>query len=84
MTALAQTLEKIPSLTEEGYKYGFFTDIQSEQAPLGLNEDTVRFISAGAPVAPRMAAAGILSMAEDGAARLGETPHRAHRLSGRL
>ncbi len=46
MTARTQTLEKIPSLTEEGYKYGFFTDIESEQAPLGLNEDTVRFISA--------------------------------------
>src|SRR5690606_21933013 len=28
------------------YKYGFFTNIESEKAPKGLNEDTVRFISA--------------------------------------
>ena len=35
MTARAETLEKIASLAGEGYKYGFFTDIESEQAPLG-------------------------------------------------
>jgi Fe-S cluster assembly protein SufB len=46
MTARAETLEKIASLAGEGYKYGFFTNIESEQAPLGLNEGTVRFISA--------------------------------------
>jgi Fe-S cluster assembly protein SufB len=28
------------------YKYGFITDIEMESAPKGLNEDTVRFISA--------------------------------------
>lgn len=27
------------------YKYGFYTDIETEQAPKGLNEDTIRFIS---------------------------------------
>src|SRR5215210_1276984 len=33
---------------EEGstYKWGFTTDIESDFAPKGLNEDTVRFISA--------------------------------------
>src|SRR5215469_11873844 len=30
----------------EGYKYGFVTEIETEEAPPGLNEDTVRFISA--------------------------------------
>src|SRR5271157_79008 len=30
----------------EGYKYGFVTDIEADEAPPGLNEDTVRFISA--------------------------------------
>ncbi len=30
----------------ETYKYGFSTDIESVKAPKGLNEDTVRFISA--------------------------------------
>jgi Fe-S cluster assembly protein SufB len=30
----------------EQYKYGFVTDIESEKAPKGLNEDIIRFISA--------------------------------------
>jgi Fe-S cluster assembly protein SufB len=30
----------------EGYKYGFVSDIESESAPPGLSEDTVRFIAA--------------------------------------
>jgi Fe-S cluster assembly protein SufB len=34
------------SALREGYKYGFVTDIESDTAPPGLNEDTVRFISA--------------------------------------
>lgn len=29
----------------EAYKYGFVTEIESDRAPKGLNEDTVRFIS---------------------------------------
>ncbi|HUN04289.1 MAG TPA: Fe-S cluster assembly protein SufB, partial [Niabella sp.] len=28
------------------YKYGFVTEIETESAPKGLNEDIVRFISA--------------------------------------
>ena len=28
------------------YKYGFVTDIEADEAPRGLDEDTVRFISA--------------------------------------
>ncbi|MAW81021.1 MAG: Fe-S cluster assembly protein SufB [Parvularcula sp.] len=38
------TVETAKSL--ETYKYGFTTDIESVKAPKGLNEDTVRFISA--------------------------------------
>ncbi len=30
---------------EQEYKYGFVTDIESDQAPKGLNEDIIRFIS---------------------------------------
>src|SRR3954468_22048553 len=30
----------------EQYKYGFVTDIETEKAPKGLNEDIIRFISA--------------------------------------
>lgn len=40
MTATAQTLVNQP------YKYGFVTDIESEQIPAGLSEDVVRLISA--------------------------------------
>jgi Fe-S cluster assembly protein SufB len=36
---------QIPALNE-GYKYGFITEIETESAPPGLNEETVRFISA--------------------------------------
>ncbi|MBL7940237.1 MAG: Fe-S cluster assembly protein SufB [Flavobacteriales bacterium] len=32
-------------VTEKEYAYGFVTDIESEKAPKGLNEDIVRFIS---------------------------------------
>jgi len=28
------------------YKYGFVTDIEADEAPMGLSEDTIRFISA--------------------------------------
>lgn len=33
-------------VTKQEYKYGFFTDIDTEFAPRGLTEDTIRFISA--------------------------------------
>ncbi|WP_119678972.1 Fe-S cluster assembly protein SufB [Indioceanicola profundi] len=46
MAATEQTIEQVRTLTEAKYKYGFYTDIESEMAPKGLNEDTVRFISA--------------------------------------
>ena len=45
MAAEAETIEKVSALAEK-YKYGFVTDIESEFAPKGLNEDIVRFISA--------------------------------------
>ena len=44
MTAL-QT-ESIEQLATREYKHGFVTDIEADQAPPGLNEDIVRFISA--------------------------------------
>jgi len=36
----------IESLVNKEYKYGFVTDIESDVAPKGLSEDTIRFISA--------------------------------------
>ncbi len=44
MSATQQTIETIRRLGGE-YKYGFVTDVESELAPKGLNEDTIRFIS---------------------------------------
>ncbi len=35
----------LEEVTGGEYKYGFFTDIASDQAPKGLTEDTIRFIS---------------------------------------
>jgi len=35
----------LEEVTSGDYKYGFVTDIENELAPMGLNEDTVRFIS---------------------------------------
>ena len=46
MNASARTAEQIRELTDGTYKYGFVTDIESETAPKGLNEDIIRFISA--------------------------------------
>src|ERR671922_29509 len=45
MAASQQTLETLRSLGGE-YKFGFVTDIESDFAPKGLDETTVRFISA--------------------------------------
>ncbi len=35
----------LQEVTESDYKYGFYTDIEMDQAPPGLTEDTIRFIS---------------------------------------
>jgi Fe-S cluster assembly protein SufB len=40
------TGETIRSNAGDKYKYGFVTEIESDRAPKGLNEDIVRFISA--------------------------------------
>jgi len=45
MAAVQDTIDTVGGLTTEKYKYGFVTDIESDRAPKGLNEDTVRFIS---------------------------------------
>ncbi|KKC31142.1 cysteine desulfurase [Devosia psychrophila] len=40
------TVDSVRSLDVDKYKYGFETIIESDMAPKGLSEDTVRFISA--------------------------------------
>jgi len=46
MAAVQETVDKVRTLDVDAYKYGFSTDIESEKAPKGLDEDIVRFISA--------------------------------------
>jgi len=46
MAAVQETVEKVKSVDVDAYKYGFVTDIESELAPKGLNEDIIRYISA--------------------------------------
>src|SRR3977135_4341105 len=46
MPAVLETVEQVRRIDGCQYKYGFVTDIESEKAPRGLSEDTVRFISA--------------------------------------
>lgn len=46
MTAASETVARVEALTAPKYKYGFVTDIESDVAPRGLSEDTIRFISA--------------------------------------
>ena len=45
MSAEAATVTAVEELNQS-YRYGFVTEIESESAPIGLDESTVRFISA--------------------------------------
>ena len=46
MAAVQETVDRVKALDVDAYKYGFFTDIESEKAPRGLDESIVRYISA--------------------------------------
>jgi Fe-S cluster assembly protein SufB len=46
MPAVQETVDQVRRIDVDQYKYGFVTDIESDKAPKGLTEDTVRFISA--------------------------------------
>ena len=37
---------QIEDLANQEYKYGFYTDVETDSAPPGLNEDIIRLISA--------------------------------------
>ena len=43
---MAVATETVEQVADRKYKYGFVTDIDSDTAPKGLNEDIIRFISA--------------------------------------
>jgi Fe-S cluster assembly protein SufB len=46
MPAVQETVEQVKAIDVDLYKYGFVTEIESELAPKGLNEDIIRLISA--------------------------------------
>jgi len=46
MPAVRETVDQVRRIDVDQYKYGFETVIESEKAPKGLSEDTIRFISA--------------------------------------
>ncbi|KQW23173.1 Fe-S cluster assembly protein SufB [Afipia sp. Root123D2] len=46
MPAVQETVDRVRQIDVDQYRYGFETIIESEKAPRGLSEDTVRFISA--------------------------------------
>jgi Fe-S cluster assembly protein SufB len=46
MPAVQETVERVKRIDVDQYRYGFETQIESDKAPKGLSEDTVRFISA--------------------------------------
>lgn len=45
-TSETEELDPIQEHVQSEYKYGFVTEIEADEAPLGLNEDIIRFISA--------------------------------------
>src|SRR5512142_1063896 len=46
MAAVQETVDRVRRIDVDQYRYGFETLIESEKAPKGLSEETVRFISA--------------------------------------
>src|ERR1044072_8636600 len=46
MPSVQETVARVKEIDVDKYKYGFTTEIESIRAPKGLNETTVRFISA--------------------------------------
>src|SRR5215813_11825049 len=46
MPAVRETVDQVREIDVDRYRFGFETLIESDKAPKGLSEDTVRFISA--------------------------------------
>ena len=46
MAAVKETIDRVKRIDVDQYKYGFETEIESVKAPKGLDESTVRYISA--------------------------------------
>ena len=75
MNEAEDELSTIEKTVFSDYKYGFVTDIEADEAPKGLNEDVVRFISArkeGTGMDAGMAVKGLPALADDERTQLGE------------
>ncbi|AGF74541.1 FeS assembly protein SufB [Bartonella australis AUST/NH1] len=46
LAAVQETIRQVREIDVDQYKYGFETDIETDKAPKGLNEDIIQFISA--------------------------------------
>ncbi|WP_375611898.1 MULTISPECIES: Fe-S cluster assembly protein SufB [unclassified Bartonella] len=46
MPAVQETIRQVREIDVDQYKYGFETNIETDKAPKGLNEDIIKFISA--------------------------------------
>jgi Fe-S cluster assembly protein SufB len=42
---MAQEMDILDEITQSEYKYGFVTNVEADEAPVGLNEGIIRFIS---------------------------------------
>ena len=79
MAATQQTIDTLEEATGK-YKYGFVTDIDSDKAPKGLNEDIIRLISEKKEEPEWMLdwrLKAFADMAEDGVAGLGQAGYSA-------
>jgi hypothetical protein len=87
MPAVQETVEQVRRIDVDQYKYGFVTDIESDEAPKSLSEDTVRLVSAKkarARLNTRMAARRLSSLVDHARTALGARRLRPNRLPGSL
>ena len=78
MAAVQETVDRVRSIEVDAYKYGFISPIESDMAPKGLNEDTVRFISekkAEPEWLLEWRLERLSSLANDGRAKVGARQH---------
>ena len=80
---MSSATDQIQAFTEQEYKYGFVTEIETDSVPAGLNEDVIRLISAkkGEPdFMLQWRLESLSALDADDRAELGERALRSHRL----
>ena len=45
MPAVKETVKQVDDIGVDKYKFGWSTDLETETAPIGLTEETIKFIS---------------------------------------